>query len=184
MMQTDPTNWGFWPILGSVVLTLAGGTWVGNLVMAAYKRRTFATSRAIDMSVAAQGKAIDADQAAFTIIANRLTEVEARQDKLQAELVAHMKENTKLAAENEWLRKDAERREKEITKLEGEVSNLETEVKQLREDRRTADLTIAALQREVDQLKVVVTANGLALGTLENDDPLKVRIVDEKGNDK
>lgn len=178
-MEVDPQNTnGVWSVLGAIVLSLAGVFGLGNLVLAVYKRRNRTADVALDVSIANEGKMIDADQAAFTIIANRLTEVESRRDKLQAELVEHMKENTKLAAENEWFKRDAERREKEIEKLEGEV-------KQLREDRRTADLTIQALQREVDQLKIVVTANGLALGTLEhNDTPVNVRLVDEKGNDR
>lgn len=180
MMEADPQTVGglWWAAIGPGIISLLVALGLGNVVLAIYRRRTNAADKSYDLSVATQGKLIDADQQAFAIVAERLRVVEERLDKLQAESVSHMQENAKLVSENEWFKRDAERREQEITKLEAEV-------KQLREDRRSADLTIAALRREVDQLKVVVAANGLALAeVVHHDEPVKIRLVDEQGKDK
>lgn len=125
-----------------------------------------------------QGKAIDADQAAFKLVADRLKVVEDRLDKIQAELTSHMADNAKLRTENEWFKKDGERKDREIEKLEKEITAL-------REHRRDSDKTIATLRRELDVLTALVKANGL---TMEHhhpdDDPLKVRLVDATGQDR
>lgn len=157
-------------IIGGGVIALAATLGVGNLLLAVYQRwakkreeegamhDTINTKR-IDADEAVRGKQIDADQAAFVIVSERLKLVEARIDTLQADLSDQREMNA--------------RKDQKIEHLEKDNTELRAEVDTLRKDRRQQDIVIAELRSELNALKIIVESGGHVM-----DQPIDVRLVE------
>lgn len=150
--------------IGAIFTLLCGVLGINKLAEHRLKRKYAKEDKQTEINDTNQGKAIDADQAAFKIVSDRLSIVETRLDDVQSQLRTAMENNATLTANNNHLSKDNDR--------------LRENVKELREQLRTADITIGELRRELDILKLRVDGSSPFEVKLVDGDP--VHVVEEK----
>ena len=132
----------FAKIILGIVLTLFGllGTLgIGNIITITIQR-IFAKRDAQHQNAATiHASDLDASSEFRDALIKRIDILEKRLDDVNLLLTSQMKENARLSAENAALQKDNIRQEKEIAELRAECQN--------------ADIIIAQLRTEVDELK-------------------------------
>lgn len=95
-------------------------------------RRDQAQEEIAGVHVTNQGKQIDADQAAFMIVSERLKLVEERVEKLHDDLTSQREMNAKKDAKIEHLEQDNQRLRERCTKQDKEIADLRIELNALK----------------------------------------------------